>query len=240
MNILAIIPARAGSKSIKNKNLIKIKNKPLIYYPIQTAKKSNFINRIIVSTDSTKIKKTAIKYGAEVPFLRPKKISGFLSKDIEYLKHCIRWLEKKDNYKPDFLVLLRPTTPFREKNIIDKAIKFFLKNKSDSLRSVSVSKETPFKTWNKKGKFMVPLYGLKQIKKTNYPRQKLKKFYWQNGYVDIIKPSTIRKYGNELGNKILFFEIQSNIFEIDYKYQLNFVNKYFQNYKIVERNLYPS
>ena len=80
----------------------------------------------------------------------------------------------------------------------------------------------------------------KQIKKTNYPRQKLKKFYWQNGYVDIIKPSTIRKYGNELGNKILFFEIQSNIFEIDYKYQLNFVNKYFQNYKIVERNLYPS
>ena len=87
MKIVAIIPARAGSRSIKNKNLIQIKNKPLIYYSINSAKKSNLINRIIVSTDSKKIKEVAKRYGAEVPFLRPKKISGFLSRDIEYLKH---------------------------------------------------------------------------------------------------------------------------------------------------------
>ena len=87
---------------------------------------------------------------------------------------------------------------------------------------------------------MIPLFGLKKINKTNYPRQRLEKFFWQNGYVDIIKPSTIKKYNNELGKKILFYEIKSNIFEIDYKYQLKFVNKFFQSYKIVERNLYPS
>ena len=77
MKIVAIIPARAGSKSIKNKNLIQIKKKPLIYYPIKSAKKSNLINRIIVSTDSKKIKRVAERYGAEVPFLRPKKYLGF-------------------------------------------------------------------------------------------------------------------------------------------------------------------
>ena len=233
MKIVAIIPARAGSRSIKNKNLIQIKNKPLIYYSINSAKKSNLINRIIVSTDSKKIKEVAKRYGAEVPFLRPKKISGFLSRDIEYLKHCINWL-KKENYIPDLLVLLRPTTPFRETKIINKAIKLVIKNKSDSLRSVSVAKETPYKMWKKRGKFILPFF------KTNYPRQKLDKFYWQNGYVDIIKPSTIKKYRNELGKKILFYEIKSNIFEIDYKYQLKFVNKFYQNYKIVERDLYPS
>ena len=239
MKIVAIIPARAGSKSIKNKNLIQIKKKPLIYYPIKSAKKSNLINRIIVSTDSKKIKRVAERYGAEVPFLRPKKISGFLSRDIEYIKHCINWL-KKEKYVPDLIVLLRPTTPFRETKIIDKAIKFVIKYKSDSLRSVSVAKETPYKMWKKKGKFMSPFFGFQKINKTNYPRQKLDKFYWQNGYVDIFKPSTIQKYKNELGKKILFFEIKSNIFEIDYKHQLNFVDKFYQNYKIVERDLYPS
>jgi len=239
MKIVAIIPARAGSTSIKNKNLIKIKNKPLISFPIIAAKKSKLINRVIVSTDSTRIKKVALKYGAEVPFLRPKKISGFLSRDIEYLKHCIKLL-KKEKYTPDLIVLLRPTTPFREIKIIDEAIRLMIKKKADSLRSVSVAKETPFKMWRKKGKLITPIFGIKNINKTNYPRQKLEKFYWQNGYIDIIKPETIKKYGNELGKKILFYEIKTNIFEIDYKYQLKFVNKFYQNYKIVERNLYPS
>lgn len=126
MKIVAIIPARAGSTSIKNKNLIKIKNKPLISFPIIAAKKSKLINRVIVSTDSIRIKKVALKYGAEVPFLRPKKISGFLSKDIEYLKHCIKWL-KKEKYFPDLIILLRPTTPFREIRVIDDAIKLIKK-----------------------------------------------------------------------------------------------------------------
>ena len=239
MKVVAIIPARAGSKSIKNKNIIKIKGKPLIWYSINLAKKSKLIDRVIVSTDSKKIKKIATESGAEVPFLRPKKISGFYSKDIDYLKHSINWL-KKDNYNPDLIILLRPTTPFRELKIVNKAIKLIKKIKSDSLRSVSIAKETPFKMWKKNGIFMSPLFGTKNILKTNYPRQKLQKFFWQNGYIDIIKPSTIKKYDNELGKKILFFEIKSNIFEIDYKYQLKFIDKFYQNYKIVERNLYPS
>ena len=162
MKIVAIIPARAGSRSIKNKNLIQIKNKPLIYYSINSAKKSNLINRIIVSTDSKKIKEVAKSYGAEVPFLRPKKISGFLSRDIKYLKHCINWL-KKENYIPDLIVLLRPTTPFRETKIIDKAIKLVIKNKSDSLRSVSVAKETPYKMWKKKENLCYPFLDLKKL-----------------------------------------------------------------------------
>lgn len=239
MNILALIPARKGSTSIKNKNLVKIDNKPLIYFPIKVAKKSKLINRIIVSTDSDKIKKVSLKYGAEVPFLRPKKISGYLSKDIEFIKHAIKIL-KKDKYQPDLIIILRPTTPFREAKIIDSAIKEMVKEKYDSLRSVSIAKETPYKMWLKKNNLIKPLFGFKKIKYSNYPRQKLNKVYWQNGYIDITKPETVKKYKNELGKKIAFFEIKSNIFEIDYKHQLKFARKHFNSFKIVERNLYPS
>ena len=92
--IIAIIPARSGSKSIKNKNIVNLFGKPLIYYSINVAIKSKYISRVIVSTDSKKIKKIALKYGAEVPFLRPKKYSLDNSKDYEVINHALKWLKK--------------------------------------------------------------------------------------------------------------------------------------------------
>ena len=239
MNIMALIPARTGSKSIKNKNLIKINKKHLIYFPIQTAKKSKYINKIIVTTDSKKIKKVSERYKAEVPFLRPKKISQQYSLDIEYIKHALKSL-KKINYIPDIIVILKPTTPFRDVKIIDEAIKKFIKSKKDSLRSVSIAKETPYKMWRKSKDFISPLMGFKNIKYSNFPRQKLEKIYWQNGYIDIFKPSTVFKYNNELGKKILFFEIKTKIFEVDYKYQIKELQKYSKKFKIIEDHAFPS
>ncbi|MDC3100633.1 acylneuraminate cytidylyltransferase family protein [Candidatus Pelagibacter sp.] len=219
MNIIALIPARAGSKSIKNKNIKKLKNKYLIYYPIETAKKIKIFDRIIVSTDSKKIAKIAKNGGAEIPFFRPKKISKNSSLDIEYIKHFISKMNLKN--KNTIIVILRPTTPIRDHKIIKKAINSFKSGKYDSLRSVSISKESPFKMWIKKNKNLIlPFMGEKNIKLTNFPRQKLKKTYWQNGYVDITKVETIMKYGNELGKKVKFFEIDHEIVEIDYKSQL--------------------
>ena len=184
MKILALIPARSGSKSIKNKNLKKLNKKHLIAYPIETAKKISMIDNIIVSTDSKKIAKIAKKNGAEVPFLRPKRISGNNAKDIEYLQHLIKELELKDH--KTIIVILRATTPIRNFKIIENAIKKFKSSKYDSLRSVSVSKESPYKMWIKKNKnLIIPFTGFKNLKLTNFPRQKLKKTYWQNGYVDI-------------------------------------------------------
>ena len=226
-NILAIIPARSGSKSIKNKNIKKINNIPLIGYSINTAKKSKLINRIIVSTDSNIIKKIAESFRAEVPFIRPKKISKDNSKDTTYLKHAINALKLKENYQPDLIVILRPTLPFRNAKIVDSAIKYFIKSRADSLKSITIAKESPYKMWevfNKK--FLKPVFGWDNLKHTNAPRQSLKKIYWQNGYVDITKPKTLKKFNNELGKKIVFYKINFHTIDIDYKHDLeNIKNK---------------
>ena len=238
MTILALIPARTGSKSIKNKNIKKLRKKFLIFYPIETAKKIKEIKRIIVSTDSKKIAKIAKKGGAEIPFIRPKKISKNNSLDIEYIKHFIDKMEIKN--KKTIIVILRPTTPIRDYKLIRKAIREIKSGKYDSLRSVSVSKESPFKMWIKvKKNLMSPLMGMRNIKLTNFPRQKLKKTYWQNGYVDITKVETILKYGDELGKKIKFFEIDHEIVEIDYKSQLK-IAEFKTKLRKKDGKIYPS
>ena len=125
--ILALIPARSGSNSIKNKNIKIYKGKPLLAHSILIAKRSSFIDKIIVSTDSKKYKKISEKFGAEVPFLRPKKISSKKSLDIHFIKHCYNYC-KKLKYFPDIIILLRPTSPNRKVKILDDGIKHFLKN----------------------------------------------------------------------------------------------------------------
>ena len=156
--ILAIIPCRSGSKKLKNKNILKIENKHLIYYSIYLAKKCKFIDKIVVSTDSKKYRQIAKSYGAEVPFLRPKKISKDKSLDVDFFKHCVNWLEKNSKYKPDLIVHLRPTSPLRKLSTLNKAIKIMLNNKKiDSLRSISPSKENIFKVWYKKKKTILNL-----------------------------------------------------------------------------------
>ena len=112
--ILAIIPCRSGSKGVKNKNIRKIFGKPLIYYSIFFALQCKFIDRVIVSTDSKKYKKISENFGAEVPFLRPKNISKDDSLDIDLFKHTINWLKKNENYEPNLIVHLRPTSPLRK------------------------------------------------------------------------------------------------------------------------------
>ena len=140
LKILAIIPARSGSKSIVNKNIIPYKGKPLIYHTIKASLNSKCINRVLVSTDSKRYQNIAKKFGAEAPFLRPKKISQDNSHDKDLVFHALQYL-LRESYFPDLIIFLRPTTPNRNPKIIDKGIKYYLKNitKFDSMRSVSVS-----------------------------------------------------------------------------------------------------
>ena len=171
--ILAIIPARGGSKSIKNKNIANLFGKPLIYHSIKTAKDSKLIQKIIVSTDSNKIRSIALKYGAEVPFLRPKKLANDSSKDFGVINHAIKWLEKQ-NYYPDLIVHLRPTYPMRNVRFIDKNITLALKqNDFDAMKTVVETSQTPFKMWYKKNRLKPVLGNLKEY--FNFPRQLLKK-----------------------------------------------------------------
>ena len=143
-----IIAARGNSKRLKDKNILKIDGKSLIEIVINKAKKSKIFDQIIVSTDSKKIAKIAKKSGAEVPFKRPKEISGDLDTDFSCIEHCINWLKDNENYVPDIIVHLRCTTPIRDINEIDNAINYFKKKpKADSLRAIAPACFNPYKMW---------------------------------------------------------------------------------------------
>lgn len=219
--ILAIIPARSGSKSIKNKNIIPYKGKPLIYHSIRTALESKLINKVIVSTDSQKYKKISLKFGAEVPFLRPKKISSDNSIDYDFILHATKYLIK-NNYYPDLVVLLRPSTPNRDIDIVDKGIKHFIKNifRYDSMRSVSefnqpVQKFFMIKNKRLRGYFDKDLKGEYHA----YPRQKFAKTYLPNGYIDIFKPRFFLNSKKKLHGRMCPF-ITKETLDIDNKRDL--------------------
>jgi|TARA_Y100000389_G_scaffold177261_1_gene189362 CMP-N,N'-diacetyllegionaminic acid synthase len=219
MKIIAVIPARSGSKSLKNKNIFNYKNRPLIFHSIKLAQQSKYIDRVIVSTDSIKYQKISTTLGAEVPFLRPKKISKDSSTDLEWAKHIVNYLKKKENYSPDIIVHMRPTTPNRDLSVFNKGIKFFLKNfkKTNGMRSVSIMNQPPQKMFMLKKNLLVGYFN-KTLKGEYYnlPRQIYEKCYMPNGYIDIIKPSYFIKRDSLMGNKILGY-LTPNTLDIDTK-----------------------
>ena len=219
LKILALIPARGGSKSVPRKNLLSMLGRPLLAWSIQHAQDSKYINRVIVSTDDDEIAKTASQCGAEVPFMRPRNISGDQSLDIEAFKHALTWLKINEEYEPDLVVHLRPTGPARRVEKIDEAIELIHANpEADSLRSVSLADQTPFKMWfmNDYG-YMNPVVTLDGIKDSHsIARQMLPKAYWQNGYVDIVRSTTILDKGSMVGDKPLPFIINEPVVDVDY------------------------
>ena len=227
MKILALIPARSGSKRIPNKNIIYLGHHPLIAYSIVTAKMSKHINRIITTTDCKKIAEIAQSYGSEVPFFRPKKISSASSLDIEFFKHALSWLKENEGYSPDLVIHLRPTTPLRDYKIVDKAIQKIVEDKkATSLRSGHTAEETPYKLFKVKDGYL-NFFGKNEFAPDeeyyNYPQQKFPKTYVPNGYVDIIKPDVIKETGKLHGKKILAF-ITKKIPDIDEMNDLEFAN----------------
>lgn len=145
--ILAIIPARLGSSEVKNKNIRILCGKPLLYYSIK-ASLDSLTTRTIVSTDSVKIKKIAQKFGAEVPFLRPKKFASNFSTAFSVIRHCLEYLETNEDYFPHYVAYLQPTSPFRKASDIDKGIKKIMKSNTTSLLGVTdVTNTHPYWTF---------------------------------------------------------------------------------------------
>ena len=208
-NIIAIVPARSGSESIKDKNLSQLGNHPLIAYSIMLAKMVPEINKVIVSTDSKEYAQAAIKYGAEVPFLRPSCLSQNESTDFDFMSHAIQWFEDNEVYTPEYWVHLRPTTPLRYPEIVKEAIYEISSNEeATSLRSCHLSPESPFK-WLRRNKsgFLTDLNGNdSNLDKFNGPRQNYPEVLIPNGYVDIIKASFVKEKKLLHGNKVLAFE----------------------------------
>jgi len=149
LNIVALIPARSGSKGIINKNIKLYKGIPLIAHSINIAKESKYIQEIYVSTDSKEYAELAIQYGAIAPFLRPSELSDDLSSDYECFNHFLEWFRNNNYDIPDIIIHLRPTYPNRSIEVLDKSIELFLENydKYDSLRSVVLLQKTPYKMY---------------------------------------------------------------------------------------------
>jgi len=217
MKILCIIPARSGSKGIPDKNIKFLLDKPLIAWSIEQAKNTKYYKegsmRIIVSTDSEKYKQIALKYGAEVPFIRPDNISQDTSIDIEFINHAVKTLKMNEDYTCDYILQLRPTQPCRSKGLIDDCLDKFIGSKFDSLRTVIPVEKTPYKMYKIDGDELVPLFkNINGITESyNIGRQYLPKTYLHNGYVDILKPKLLEK--NMISGNILAYEMgyESNI-----------------------------
>jgi N-acylneuraminate cytidylyltransferase/CMP-N,N'-diacetyllegionaminic acid synthase len=144
--ILAIIGARSGSKTLPHKNIKLFGDKPLLAWPIDTAKQSKYINRIIFSTDSLEYAKLAQKHGAEAPFLRPAHLASDSSIVLDYVIHTLEWLKGKEQYAPDLVVYLSPTTPLVRFSDLDDAIEKLLSDtKSHSIVLVSSAHGHPHK-----------------------------------------------------------------------------------------------
>lgn len=233
---IALIPARSGSKGLKNKNIKKINGKELIYYSIQSAKILK-PDKIIVSTDSVRIKNIAIKYGAEVPFLRPKKISSDVSTDLDVFKHFIDWYKKNYHLIPKIIYHLRVTTPFRKKKKLLEAKKIFLKNDSfSSLRSFKKSIKTPYKMWKINNKIAVPFVKSKK-EMHSMGRQFLPKTYDHIGYIDILRPNKTILKKTMTGNKVYPFlpsKIDDYYIDIDNKKDFEIAKKI----KFNDKNIY--
>ena len=213
VGILCIIPARSGSKGIKNKNIMDYNGKPLLAWSIEQAQNCHYNMRIIVSTDSQEYADIARTYGAEVPFIRPSEISNDLSTDFEFINHCVNWLKTNENYSCDIILQLRPTSPTRKIEDINKALELFIKNrdKFDSLRSVIPFEKSPYKMYKVANNHLLPLFrSIDNIYEPyNEVRQILPQCYLHNGYIDILNTSILNE-NTISGKNILPFIMEQN------------------------------
>ena len=217
--VIAIIPARSGSKSIKDKNITKLVNKPLLGWSIESCFETKLISKVFVSTDSLKYANIAKQYGDVEIILRPKKISSDKSTDYEMIKHAIENI----TYDYGYIAHIRPTTPLRKKNDLSRAIKNFINSKFTSLRSVHEMSETSYKTLEIRKGVLKSLKNLNfTMDELNGPRQNFKKTYAPNGVIDIYKKSLIIKNKQLFGNKVKAYET-AYTHEIDNKDDLNYM-----------------
>ena len=198
--ILAITLARGGSKGVRKKNIRKIAGYPLIYYTIKEALKSKLINQYIVSTDDIDIQKISIKYGAEAPFLRPKKFSNDKATSVSALKHCVTWAEKKYKIKYDIVVELMCTNPLKNSYDIDTVLKKIIKTKADSVIAIHrILDQHPLRVKKIKNDKIID-FCFKEKKESR--RQDLKPFaYLRSGSIYALNRNYLMKKNERYGSK---------------------------------------
>jgi len=203
--VLAVIPARGGSKSIPKKNIKSFAGHPLLAYSIAAGLQASLVNRVIVSTDDEETAEIARSYGAEVPFLRPSELALDSTPDLPVFIHLLSWLEREEGYVPEIVIQLRPTTPVRPLDCVDRGISILRDHQdADSVRAVVPSGQNPYKMWriNAEG-FMQPLLDEGFHEPYNMPRQELPVTYWQTGHLDVFRRNILFEKQSMTGNTIL-------------------------------------
>ena len=214
--VIALIPARSGSKGVPNKNTRLLGGHTLIAWSIMAVKKAKSIDRVIVSTDSEEYSQIAIQLGAEAPFLRPAEISGDQSTDYDFIAHAMDWL-KVNGGEPEYIAHIRPTTPFRDPALIDTAISLFQNTKqATALRSGHEMSESAYKTFEiaPEGQFKRVGAESTSLDTANNARHQFPSTYQPNGYVDVLSTHFIRANGLIHGDWVLPF-ITPTLVEVD-------------------------
>jgi CMP-N-acetylneuraminic acid synthetase len=204
--VLALIPARGGSKGIPRKNIRPFAGHPLIAYSIAAALQAQTVTRVILSTDDPEIADVACSYGAEIPFLRPAELAADRTPDLPVFQHVLNWLAAHEDYHPDVVIHLHPTSPARPPGCLDQAVHLLIEHaEATAVRGVVPPLQTPYKMWgiDEKTGFMQPLLKVPGIAEAyNTPRQSLPPTYLQTGHVNAIRPATILA-GSMTGSVIL-------------------------------------
>lgn len=214
--VLALIPARAGSKGVPNKNVRQLGGHSLLAWSIAACRKSATIDRVIVSTDSPDYAALAQSLGAEAPFLRPPEISGDHATDYDFIAHALDWLSASGD-EPHFVVHIRPTTPFRDPQLIDTAVNTFVAaSDSTALRSVHEMSESAYKTFEIAQGGQLKRVGSDStaLDGANSARQHFPKTYQANGYVDVLSTRFIRSTRLIHGDRVLPF-LTPPVVEVD-------------------------
>ena len=217
--VLAIIPARGGSKGIPHKNIKLFAGYPLIAYSIAAGLQSELTTRVVVSTDDEEIAEIARKWGAETPFLRPAEFAADNTLDLPVFQHALSWLKEHENYVPDIVLQLRPTSPARPRTLVDEAVKLLMAHpEADSVRGVVPADENPHKMWRVDPKTGL-MNGLLKVdgidEPYNAPRQKLPPVYWQTGHIDAIRPERTFMAGDSMSGKNILPLFLDPAFTID-------------------------
>jgi N-acylneuraminate cytidylyltransferase len=225
--VLALIPARGGSKGLPRKNLRLLAGRPLIEYSIDTARASRAIDRVIVSTDDAEIAATAQRLGADVPFLRPSELSEDNTPDLPVFQHALGWLSEHEGWHPELVVQLRPTSPLRRPQDVDMAVAILDdRPEADSVRSVAEPLENPYKMWSVTAEqLLTPILTSDLTEPFNMPRQTLPTVYWQTGAIDAFRRRTVMELNSMTGDRIVPLHVDSlGAVDIDTQASLDLVD----------------
>ena len=204
--VLAVVPARGGSKGLARKNLRLLGGTPLVAHAVTAGLAASLVQRVVCSTDDPEIAEAARRAGAEVPFLRPAELAQDATEDLPVFVHALNWLEQHESWTPELVVNLRPTSPLRRPSHVDAAIRLLCATGAESVKSVCLARQHPHKMWllSEQTNLLEPYLKteLRLTRGPDVPRAELEDVYWQNGVVDVTRREVILEQQRMIGGRV--------------------------------------